>query len=221
MKFATKYTLFFIFLLIFSKVVAQKPATPKSLSASRNYHDYIRVEWKATQANHTYQLYRNEQGKKVKIITLGHDIGYVDRDSSLQFFKDYTYHVRAVAPNGVLSDESNVAIGMKIGVAAPPKPIPDSGCIDITLTQCKASAQGFALTFLARSKCKKDVQLTLFRSDDAQLDSPDNFLTQLSFGDKLTRGALTAKNNGEPIQGYLIVKVELEGAFFTKSCKIE
>ena len=224
MKSATKYTLFFGFLLIFSKIVAQKPVTPNSLKASQTFPDRIVVEWKASHASHTYQLYRNEQGKKTKVtISLGSEIGYIDRDTSLKFNKKYSYHVRAISPNG-MSNESNEAIGSLIIVADPQKTgilIDPKDCIDITLTQCKASTQGFALTFLADSKCKKDVQLTLFRSDDAQLDGQDNFLTQLSFDKTRNRGALTAKNNGESIQGYLIVKVELEGASFTKSCKIE
>ena len=224
MKFATKYTLFFVFLLVFSKIMAQKPAAPNGLKASQTFPDHIVVEWTATHADHTYQLYRNEQGKKAKtMIALSNKIGYIDRDTALKFNKKYSYHVRAIAPNG-MSNESNEAIGTLIAVADPQKPnvpVDPKDCIDLTLTQCKASTQGFAVTFFADSKCKKDVQLTLFRSDDATLDSQDNFLTQLSFENKLTRGALTAKNNGEPIQGYLIVKIELDGAFFTKSCKIE
>ena len=96
-------------------------------------------------------------------------------------------------------------------------------CMDVTLGTSKFLSQTFVIKFLISSKCDytKSVMLTLYRSDDEQLDENDNFLKQDTFELTNTRGTIVSKNNGEPTKGFLILKIATNDDSFIVARKIE
>lgn len=231
MKFDSKNICFFLFFFISTFAMAQKPAAPTNLSASyRKFPDRIELEWKTTLTNHEYKIYRKAKGKK-SFDTIGSvkQNRYIDRDrKELRPNVSYIYCVQVVTPKGLVSDMSNEDTGALLLVASEKDSaaLPKQqlrGCIDINLIDSKFMSQNFILRFLVASKCSslKTVQLTLFRSDDTVLDSTDNFLSEKTLDLARTRDSFTAKNNGEPTTGYLILKVATNEDSFTVFRKIE
>jgi hypothetical protein len=229
MKFDSKNTCFFIFLFISTLSLAQKPAAPTNLKASyQKFPDRIELEWKTTVNNHQYKIYRGEKGKKPPVlIDSVNQNRYVDR-KGLRVNIPYIYRVRTISPQGLVSDMSNEDTGALLLVASekdsaalPKQQLKD--CIDINLIESKFMSQNFILKFLVANKCSslKTVQLTLFRSDDIVLDSTDNFLSEKTLDLARNRDSFTAKNNGEPKTGYLILKVATNEDSFTVVRKIE
>ena len=230
MKFLAKNNCFSIFLFISTVIVAQKPAIPVGFSASyQKYNNRIELTWQATAANHLYKIFRREQVKKsFELIDSVSQNRYVDR-KGLRMKTSYIYRIRAVTPNGSVSELSNEATGALLLVASD---IDTSitvntqrlkNCVDVTLIEGKASPKSFTIKFSVASKCDipKGVQLTLYRSDDALLDAQDDFLSQQSFDLTRTRGALVSNNNGEQIKGYFLLKVETNEDSFIVVRKIE
>jgi hypothetical protein len=223
----TKNLLFFLFFFIPIGMFAQQTAVPTKVRATyREYPNRIVINWNPTDSNYPYKLYRREVAQKMpEWIATIHQNWYVDRDSKLKNNRDYVYQVRAVSLSGLESDWSEEAIGALLPVANSRDTLAPSlkKCLEITILKANASAQGFALTFLVTSKCKtlNSVQLTLFRSDDALLDEKDNLLQQLPFKTSSSRGALWATNHGEPITGYLLLKIESEEDSFVMATPIK
>lgn len=226
MKFLTKYLCFLIFFCFLNETNAQKPQPPTGLTASKTFSNRILLKWEHNQKNLRYSIFRKKPNQiPERIATIENQI-FDDRDSSLILGVKYEYQVFAVTPNGLISDGSNKDLGMKIIVADPrdTNPKPESpACLNFTILESKASAQGFVLKFLAASKCRtiKNVQLSLYRSDDEKLDEKDNLLSQQSFESSRTRGALFSKNNGEPTEGYLLLKVATNDDSFIIASKIK
>lgn len=226
MKFLTKYLCFLIFSFFGGEINAQKPQPPTGLSASKIWADRIELKWNYNLGNDSFIIFRTRpDGAREKIATLQKHI-FIDRDRSVKSGVNYEYQVFAVALNGLISDGSNKDLGMKIVVADPHDTNSKSespACLNFTILESKASVQGFVLKFLAASKCRtiKNVQLSLYRSDDEKLDEKDNLLSQQSFELSRSRGALLSKNNGEPTEGYLLLKVATNDNSFIIASKIK
>jgi hypothetical protein len=226
----SKTTSALIFLFIASSLSAQKPIAPSGLAASfKKFNNRIELTWNATDANHQYKIFRAEQAKKTfEAVATVNQNRFVDRNN-LEFNKSYLYRVKALAPDGSLSDDSNQAVGALVVLAMLPDfsqtntPQPLEDCISVNLSAAKATAQSFALKFIVSTNCDmpKAVQMTLYRSDDATFDEKDDFIIQESFDLSRKRGVLTAKNQGETTTGYLLLKVETPEESFIVARKIE
>jgi hypothetical protein len=227
MESLTKNQFFFLFFCMPIWIFAQKTPIPTGVYATyREYPNRIVVTWNPTDSNYQYKLYRRESNQKVaKWIATIHQNWYEDRDATLKNNQDYVYQVRAMGSMGLESDMSSETIGALLPVATRSDTIKPllKNCLSITISEAKASLQGFVLKFLVVKQCKtpNEVQLTLFRSEDALLDEKDHLLSQMPFNTSKSRGALWAKNNGEPTTGYLLLKIESEQDHFILATKIK
>lgn len=229
MKLPAKYACFYTLCFLSISSFAQQAFVPAKVSASyKKYPNRIELSWQATAADHQYIVQRRERTQKffARIDTVAQN-RYVDRNK-LQVNTDYVYCVQALPPNGTASAPSAEAIGALLAVAADKNTLKDtmplSSCIPLRIMEAKASAQYFVLKFLVAPAACADLQvaqLSLYHSADALLDDQDRFLARQSFLLSRTRGALTAKQQGGPAQGYLLLRVEAKGREFTLSSKIE
>jgi hypothetical protein len=228
MKSVFKYTCLLAFCCFSTALLAQKPMPPMNLLASyQKYTNRIELAWVAPSVNYQYRVYRKEKGKKTfDLMGSVEQNRYIDRNQ-LHTNTDYTYYICSVNNSGAESDKSNEAVGAIRVVATQAHPVDTSQslqeCMDVSLTESKFTNAQFVLRFLTTTKCTltKPMQLTLYRSDDAALDTADNFLHQEPFNIAQKRGALVVKNNGEATMGYLLLKISTEVDSFVVARKIE
>ena len=212
---------FFLFFLGLTTLLAQKSVAPSHLNASyQKYANRIELTWQAHAPNQRFRIFRTEgtKGRTVLLDSVRQN-RYVDR-IRLKSGVGYSYQVRSVAPDGALSDASNRAVGALLIVAnghdssslslAPRSLLKD--CLTAQITEGVARPDFFAVKFAVQydKDCspEKMVHIKLFRSDNDTLDVADQFLSEQTFELIRTRGALTTKNNGEPLTGYFLLKIE-------------
>ena len=233
MKSLIKNSSFFLFLFLTVFLKAQKPIAPMQLKASyQKYNNRIELTWHEVVAQQ-YKIYRREESKKIfELVDSVSQGRYIDK-KELKFNVSYIYHVLSVSSKGKFSTPSNEAKGALLVVASDKDTSLTSNlslketslkeCIDITLSASKFLSQTFILKFSISSKCEypKSVILTLYRSDDDQLDENDNFLKKETIELTNTRGTIISKHNGEPTKGFLILKVGTNDSNFIAARKIE